>query len=886
MLTNINKTTPLTDESALFYLNSILELIIKYSLPQVIIDQLALSLIQLLVPYDIKLIPTYQARLLTLIPHIKQILQSYEPTQIPLNGLLTCIKQIFTIIFEYEELHSFMIELLKAFETIVTKEWTVLVSETKEIVKGKNVLTTMGKCINGIIEWLKVNIILFNAAKSKVISIVSYYVYSQTIPMIIAQCIQFVVPIANQTTDTLLSSTENIEIDTPVNEMKNVALQLINTMMSYFYISGFATSIKKTDWYLLCGLLGKPILNTLLKICVAEYDRIEERCTHSLTSKFISRLLCFLTNMLEDYGFYDFFSENKINIMTNVVLVLIKITYYERQLINTDPQEFVSLGLDTCFKQKSHIPKTEAAKLLENLCDHIDGLLTFITNFCCEAIQCATSENFAEQLESNPMLSQYKINFLTKSTAEEIIETSLVVLADLSYLISARKDAFLVVENIMKKKIHVLFTSSVLIRCRLALMLEYYMDKLFIGNTELFEQTLEFLIKGITAEQAFAIQCAESMYSMIDDKDLIPRINDCLHKLFPYLTSMAETVEFPDFFGVLISVASNYGATIGVDIIHLLDVLVKRIIKEQEKEKKKNMLINRCWNVINSICENKELCPKYAGSIEDSILPLFNYLANPKDIEFGDDIINVIEILLGSQRKISENMTRIFAVLPKYFEKEDYVFDNLLMVLNHYLYYGRSHFIQNKQWIEILLVMIEKSLFATVDPVEKNNAEGALLIQMIMQNLGGGIMDPYIPNLLQLIFKRLNIIIKEYYVRIQLYNAFLCTICNNGQLTLELDTSQLDLILTAIINERDNFNTSYDRKVLAIGLSNVLICCTIPEFADKYFPKILECIVYTLKKQRVEDMKMHIKEDENDINLHVNSDSDDFDEEKKYEDKK
>jgi hypothetical protein len=586
--------------------------------------------------------------------------------------------------------------------------------------------------------------------------------------------------------------------------------------------------------------------------------------------------------MLDDNGFYGFFSENKIDIVTNVVLVLVKVTYYERQLIDTDPQEFVNLGLDTCYKQKSHIPKTEAATLLENLCDHVDGLLTFVTNFCCEAIRCAASKDYVEELKKNPMLSQFQINFLTKSTDEEIIETSLIVLADLNYLISTRKDAFLILENVMKEKMQVLFTSSVLVKCRLALMLEHYMDKLFLEDTELFEQALEFLIRGITAEKAFAIQCAEAMYSMIDDDDLTPRIAGCLRKVFPYFASMAETVELSDFFGVLVSLASHYGTTIGIGLIYLLDILVKRIIKEWEKGKKRNILITRCWNVIYSICENKDFCSKYVESIENSMLPLFNYLANPKDIDFDDDIINTIKILLGCQVKISANMAMIFPVLGKYFEKGGYVFSNLLMVLNYYLYYGKSHFTQHKQWIEILLAMIEKSLFVTVDPVEENNAEGALLIQMIMQNLGEGMMNPYIPNLLQLILKRLNITIKESYLRVQLYNAFLCTVCNNGQLALELNKTQLDIILTAIINERDNFSASYDRKVLAIGLSNVLIYCTVPELAEKYFPKILESIVCALKEQRVEDMKVHIKEDGQDINLHENTDSD----EEEYEHKR
>ena len=47
-----------------------------------------------------------------------------------------------------------------------------------------------------------------------------------------------------------------------------------------------------------------------------------------------------------------------------------------------NPANFVSLALDTCDKQKSNIVKTQAAKLIEGLCDNIDGSVTLTTYFC------------------------------------------------------------------------------------------------------------------------------------------------------------------------------------------------------------------------------------------------------------------------------------------------------------------------------------------------------------------------------------------------------------------------------------------------------------------------------------------------------------------------
>lgn len=58
-----------------------------------------------------------------------------------------------------------------------------------------------------------------------------------------------------------------------------------------------------------------------------------------------------------------------------------------------DPEGFVNLALDTCDKQKSKIAKTQGAKLMESICDNIDGAVSFITNFTCQALSLALDPN-------------------------------------------------------------------------------------------------------------------------------------------------------------------------------------------------------------------------------------------------------------------------------------------------------------------------------------------------------------------------------------------------------------------------------------------------------------------------------------------------------------
>jgi len=61
-------------------------------------------------------------------------------------------------------------------------------------------------------------------------------------------------------------------------------------------------------------------------------------------------------------------------------------------MVTKDPDQFVQLALDTCDKQQSKVVKTQAAKLIETLCDNVDGCVSFITLFCCQSINIALEE--------------------------------------------------------------------------------------------------------------------------------------------------------------------------------------------------------------------------------------------------------------------------------------------------------------------------------------------------------------------------------------------------------------------------------------------------------------------------------------------------------------
>lgn len=74
------------------------------------------------------------------------------------------------------------------------------------------------------------------------------------------------------------------------------------------------------------------------------------------------------------------------NIVIQICFNLIKFTKSEAERMMDDPQEYISFTLDCCDKQQSMVPKSNACKLIESMCDNIDGAVTFIANLAFSAI--------------------------------------------------------------------------------------------------------------------------------------------------------------------------------------------------------------------------------------------------------------------------------------------------------------------------------------------------------------------------------------------------------------------------------------------------------------------------------------------------------------------
>ena len=119
---------------------------------------------------------------------------------------------------------------------------------------------------------------------------------------------------------------------------------------------------------------------------ISQREDIEELMDDEVSSDFIIEILEAITTMVGEKEFYDTFSTCHRILLVMVALNLMKTTKAEYEQMLKDPDQFVNLALDTCDKQKSKVVKTQGAKLLESICDNLDGAVSYITIFCCSAL--------------------------------------------------------------------------------------------------------------------------------------------------------------------------------------------------------------------------------------------------------------------------------------------------------------------------------------------------------------------------------------------------------------------------------------------------------------------------------------------------------------------
>jgi len=405
-----------------------------------------------------------------------------------------------------------------------------------------------------------------------------------------------------------------------------------------------------------------------------------------------------------------------------------------------------------------------------------------------------------------------------------------------------------------------------LLRCRLAIMLEYYGDALYYHQKEIFFDTFVFLFQGISEshiEKAFSLQCLNTMKTLLEDSDLLNRLKNFIKDLMPHICQLIENQNEIRVFEIVRSIISGYKENLQVNAEYIANSALKRIEIEAKKlfgsSKKNSMVISQCLYIIEEICSISELV-KYA---ENAVNNISQYISMIHQINFEDEILSVLSKYMKNTKQPFKNI--FFMHFNALYEKHGEISLEFFEFINYAILYSNSLILENPACLNSFVnigiqAMISKS--KENNYVLINNIKGALILQNLIQTFGENKLNPYIPTILKHVIDELKIIntCKNQenieLLKQQLINLIICLICNYMEITITiLNTENIleETIRKICIQEGTKLNHQYDLKLNIMGmialLSHIFTLPQVQCIGQKILSQLISLLYEIYKKE-------------------------------------
>lgn len=411
--------------------------------------------------------------------------------------------------------------------------------------------------------------------------------------------------------------------------------------------------------------------------------------------------------------FHEEFKALGFRLLTDIGFPFLRTMKGEKMEMMDNPNEFVKLALDVCDRQKYSQLKSQAAKFIETIGDKISGIFVSMANLIIDILDYAVTKD--------PNIDQYAIlkdhypqsKFFTYCSDEELIDCSLLTLTMISYALPKNldlKNRF--TETIERITQPIMQRNSLLLNCRLTIMLGYYIDILYKEDNGTFLNVIKMFIDSLNTSEdnlALAHQSADTLNTIINDNDIIPRIEPIIGDLLRSIAPCILVVKIPDFFDFLSEVFKYYKKHISEeDFTLVLKCICQRIDKDVQEAKgdaqqenpfqnndssyqaseshavSTTMAVQKCWSIINEILKNDVYISKFLPQLQDELKYLFGLLSDSRRIEFDDDILKSMNIIISKSGQVSDVMKVLFPYLKNTFEKHKFVYSELFEVIKAY----------------------------------------------------------------------------------------------------------------------------------------------------------------------------------------------------------
>jgi len=203
---------------------------------------------------------------------------------------------------------------------------------------------------------------------------------------VLAQLVALSPDYVDQAENCIICLSDDMEMNHAFNEVKFYTIQSLGLL--YFYLmSKKPKAIYGNDNPFYMRISHLMVLFNFTCKTIGTSPRREILLKNNHIKTVIRKSIKMLSLFSSEINFSPFFTENGTKLVISVVLPYLIPSEEEKENCKLDPAEFVNLGIDAVFQQKSEIVKTTAAKVLETFCEKIDGLVSFTVSFLLEVLQ-------------------------------------------------------------------------------------------------------------------------------------------------------------------------------------------------------------------------------------------------------------------------------------------------------------------------------------------------------------------------------------------------------------------------------------------------------------------------------------------------------------------
>ena len=492
-----------------------------------------------------------------------------------------------------------------------------------------------------------------------------------------------------------------------------------------------------------------------------------------LIEKFDIQIIIYLYKMVFDSTFSKELSKYLSNITYGIVFPLLISSEEEISNLENDPygNNYANFIYDLVNTKSLKQLKTTLSKFISIGCKNNEKYLQFLICYSIDIIQLCIGISRDKILDSSLISQSDTFIFNNKINEINRVEVCFLVLCIIYKIISKKGNKmnyfevlFTFTQNNLKNVMEKFIKTSI-VKQRICLFLSLYIKDFIELNLDLniFKDICEFLFYNIFNENEHIAQYEsfEAITKILTNKNFKNEITHYLaKKYYEKILSFIETCSNPIFFDMLSEIVSSIEDL--DDLQKLLENLFIRIKKEitgvtprrisqsnytemMEQEKiitKTNyrLIISKCFSVLHKIFKNEKLILNKYAEIEKYIEPLMKYMKTPNKIDFDDDLIDIMIMIIKTLKYLPNLAINLLPDIGQVMRKNKGITKNLFILINLYIIYSNSEIEKKEEYSKCIFKLYKKSFTNTFS--KESPYLCTILIQIWMT------FSPIIPKIL------------------------------------------------------------------------------------------------------------------------------------------